>query len=155
MTYSQMDQTQIGKIIKQTQQLQISQLRDALRKQTFKSREIRACYRAFCLLMIFQGHSANDIAETLGESSRTIERWRKRFNEQGFDGLLDNASPGRPSRLSKQEMLDLRRDISHSPNRYGIPSTQWHGKELQTHLHTHYHVELSLRQCQRLLKKIA
>ena len=142
-------------MLDQTQQIQISQLRDTVRKQISKSREKRACYRAYCLLMIMQGQSPNDIAEALGESPRTLERWRKRFNEQGLEGLLDNTSPGRPSRLSEKEMSNLQRDISLSPNQHGLQASHWHGKELQEHLQAQYHVELSLRQCQRLLKKIA
>jgi len=155
MISSQMDQKRIQKMLDQTQQLQISQLRDTVRKQISKSREMRACYRALCLLMTMQGYSVNDIAEALGESSRTIERWRKRFNEHGLDGLLDSTSPGRPSRLSEQEMADLQKDIRLAPTKHGFKATHWHGKELQEHLQIHYQVELSLRQCQRLLKKIA
>ena len=133
---------------------QIAQLRDAVRKQVGHSREKRACYRAFCLLMILQGQRISDIAEALGEHSRTIERWRKRFNEQGIDGLLDDTSPGRPSRLSEQNMERLAQELRSPPSRYGLDAERWRGRQLQEHLKTHYQVELSLRQCQRLLKKL-
>ena len=133
---------------------QIALLRDAVRKQVGHSREKRACYRAFCLLMILQGQRTGDIAEALGEHTRTIERWRKRFNEQGVAGLLDDTSPGRPSRLSDKDMASLKQDIKSSPRSFGIESDQWRGKQLQAHLARRYQVELSLRQCQRLLKKL-
>ena len=74
---------------------QIAQLRDAVRKQVGKSREKRACYRAFCLLMIFHGQRVSEVADALGEHTRTIERWRKRFLEQGLEGLLDDAKVDR------------------------------------------------------------
>jgi transposase len=133
---------------------QIAQLRDAVRKQVGHSREKRACYRAFCLLMILQGQRISDIAEALGEHTRTIERWRKRFNEQGVDGLVDDTSPGRPSRLSEQKMASLAEDLRHSPRRFGLDADRWRGRQLQAHIKHHYQVELSLRQCQRLLKKL-
>jgi transposase len=133
---------------------QIAQLRDAVRKQVGKSREKRACYRAFCLLMILHGQKASDVAEALGEHTRTIERWRKRFTDQGLDGLLDETSPGRPSRLSEQAMAALSHDIQSPPASLGLPGEHWRGKQLQQHLTQHYSVELSLRQCQRLLKKL-
>lgn len=133
---------------------QIALLRDAVRKQVGHSREKRACYRAFCLLMIMQGQRIGDIAEALGEHTRTIERWRKRFNEQGVAGLIDDTSPGRPSRLSEKDMASLRQDIQSSPQAFGIDSKQWRGKQVQAHLAGQYHVDLSLRQCQRLLKKL-
>jgi len=133
---------------------QIAQLRDAVRKQIGKSREKRACYRAFCLLMILHGQRVTDVAEALGEHTRTLERWRKRFNEQGLDGLLDDTSPGRPSRLSEQAMAALAKDIESPPSQLGLPGEQWRGKQLQQHLTEHYRIDLSLRQCQRLLKKL-
>jgi len=133
---------------------QIAQLRDAVRKQIGKSREKRACYRAFCLLMILHGQRVSDVAEALGEHTRTLERWRKRFNEQGLDGLLDDTSPGRPSRLSEQAMAALAKDIESPPSQLGLPGEQWRGKQLQQHLTEHYRIDLSLRQCQRLLKKL-
>ena len=128
----------------------IAQLRDAVRKQVGKSREKRACYRAFCLLMIFHGQRVSDVAEALGEHTRTIERWRKRFLEQGLDGLLDDTSPGRPSRLSDQAMAELARDIETPPCKLGLSGVQWRGKQLQQHLVAQFRVDLSLRQCQRL-----
>jgi transposase len=133
---------------------QIAQLRDAVRKQVGKSREKRACYRAFCLLMVLNGQRVTDVADAMGEHSRTIERWRKRFNEQGLDGLLDDTSPGRPSRLSDQAMAALARDIENPPSQLGLSGEQWRGKQLQQHLTRHYRIDLSLRQCQRLLKKL-
>ena len=71
---------------------QVASLRDAIRKQVGNSRDMRACYRALCLLMILQGQRISDIAATLGEHTRTIERWRKRFNEHGVAGLHDDTS---------------------------------------------------------------
>lgn len=133
---------------------QIAQLRDAVRKQVGKSREKRACYRAFCLLMILHGQRVSEVADALGEHSRTLERWRKRFNEQGIEGLLDDTSPGRPSRLSEQAMQALALDIESPPKALGLSGEQWRGKQLQQHLTEHYDVDLSLRQCQRLLKKL-
>ena len=133
---------------------QIAQLRDAVRKQVGKSRERRACYRAFCLLMILNGQRVSEVAEAMGEHTRTLERWRKRFNEQGLDGLLDDTSPGRPSRLSDQAMAALAKDVESPPRELGLNGDQWRGKQLQQHLTEHYSIDLSLRQCQRLLKKL-
>lgn len=135
-------------------QTQIAQLRDAVRKQIGKSREKRACYRAFCLLMILNGQRVTEVAEAMGEHTRTLERWRKRFNEQGIDGLLDDTSPGRPARLSEQAMAALAREVESPPSQVGINAEHWRGKQLQQHLNRSYQVDLSLRQCQRLLKKL-
>ncbi len=137
-----------------SKEIQIAQLRDAVRRQIGHSREKKACYRAFCLLMILKGQRISDIAEALGEHTRTIERWRKRFNEQGIEGLLDDTSPGRPSRLSTEDMAAVARDLHSPPAAFGLDGEKWRGKQLQRHLQQRYGVELSLRQCQRLLKRL-
>lgn len=137
-----------------SKEIQIAQLRDAVRRQIGHSREKKACYRAFCLLMILKGQRISDIAEALGEHTRTIERWRKRFNEQGIEGLLDDTSPGRPSRLSAEDMAAVTQDLHSPPAAFGLEGEKWRGKQLQQHLRQRYGVELSLRQCQRLLKRL-
>lgn len=75
---------------------EIAKLRSAVRQHVSGSRDQRFCYRALCVLLIAEGHRPNQVAEWLGEHTRTLERWRKRFIDNGLDGLIDETSPGRP-----------------------------------------------------------
>ena len=93
------------------------------------------------------------VAEWLGEHTRTLERWRKRFTDNGLDGLIDETSPGRPPKLSAEEWKRLRAELSRPPATYGLDGKKWQGKLLQDHLARHYGIDFSLRQCQRLLKQ--
>ena len=68
---------------------EIAKLRSAVRQHVSASREQRFCYRALCVLLIAEGHRPNQVAEWLGEHTRTLERWRKRFVDNGLDGLID------------------------------------------------------------------
>ena len=63
-----------------------------MRQQVSASREQRFCYRALCVLLIAEGHRPNQVAEWLGEHTRTLERWRKRFTDNGLDGLIDDVA---------------------------------------------------------------
>jgi transposase len=132
---------------------EIAKLRNAIRQHVSSSREQRFCYRALCLLLIAEGHRPNQVAEWLGEHTRTLERWRKRFVDNGLDGLMDETSPGRPPKLSSEDWKRLQRDLGHAPTDFGLEGKKWQGKLLQTHLAEHYHIDFSLRQCQRLLKQ--
>jgi len=132
---------------------EIAKLRNAVRQHVSASREQRFCYRALCVLLITEGHRPNQVAEWLGEHTRTLERWRKRFVENGLDGLMDETSPGRPPKLSGDEWKRLQNDLAHPPANFGFDGNKWQGKLLQTHLASHYGVDFSLRQCQRLLKQ--
>jgi transposase len=132
---------------------EIAKLRNAVRQHVSASREQRFCYRALCVLLIAEGHRPNQVAEWLGEHTRTLERWRKRFVDNGLDGLMDETSPGRPPKLSTQEWQRLQGELNEPPTAFGLDGKRWQGKLLQSHLSAHYDVDFSLRQCQRLLKQ--
>lgn len=136
-----------------TDTAEIAKLRNAVRQHVSASREQRFCYRALCVLLITEGHRPNQVAEWLGEHTRTLERWRKRFVDNGLDGLMDETSPGRPPKLSSEEWKRLQSDLAQPPAEFGLEGRRWQGKLLQSHLATHYGIEFSLRQCQRLLKQ--
>jgi len=132
---------------------EIAKLRNAVRQHVSTSREQRFCYRALCVLLIAEGHRPNQVAEWLGEHTRTLERWRKRFVDNGLEGLIDETSPGRPPKLSSEEWKRLRIELDQPPATYGLDGKKWQGKLLQNHLTTRYGIDFSLRQCQRLLKQ--
>lgn len=132
---------------------EIAKLRNAVRQHVSASREQRFCYRALCVLLITEGHRPNQVAEWLGEHTRTLERWRKRFVDNGLEGLMDETSPGRPPKLSNDEWKRLQIDLGRPPADFGLDGRKWQGKLLQTHLATAYGIDFSLRQCQRLLKQ--
>lgn len=132
---------------------EIAKLRSAVRQHVSASREQRFCYRALCVLLIAEGHRPNQVAEWLGEHTRTLERWRKRFVDNGLDGLIDETSPGRPPKLSNEEWQRLRGELANPPSSYGLEGKKWQGKLLQAHLSSRYNIDFSLRQCQRLLKQ--
>ena len=132
---------------------EIAALRNAVRQHVSASREQRFCYRALCVLLIAEGHRPNQVADWLGEHTRTLERWRKRYVDNGLDGLIDETSPGRPPKLSNEEWQRLKLELEQPPANYGLEGKKWQGKTLQQHLASHYGIEFSLRQCQRLLKQ--
>ena len=132
---------------------EIAELRNAVRHHVSASREQRFCYRALCVLLITEGHRPNQVAEWLGEHTRTLERWRKRYAENGLDGLIDETSPGRPPKLSSVEWKRLQLELGQPPGRFGLEGRKWQGKLLREHLAARYRIDFSLRQCQRLLKQ--
>jgi transposase len=132
---------------------EIAKLRNAVRQHVSASREQRFCYRALCVLLIAEGHRPNQVADWLGEHTRTLERWRKRFTDNGLDGLMDETSPGRPPKLSHDEWQQLQKELAEPPTHFGLDGKRWQGKLLQSHLSKRYGIEFSLRQCQRLLKQ--
>ncbi len=129
-------------------------LRTEIRRKTQQSRDNRLLYRMVCMLLLAEGHSPQSLAEWFGEHPRTLDRWRKRFEDKGIAGLRDETSPGRPPRLSNEQTKELEAEIQLPPYTFGYSANRWRGKVLQTHIERRYGAEISLRHCQRLLKQM-
>jgi len=70
----------------------------------------RHVFRARIVLMADKGQSNVDIAEELETRPTTVGKWRKRFAEQGLEGLLDASRSGRPAEYddgTEQRILDM------------------------------------------------
>ena len=132
----------------------VAELRTAIRQRVQHSRDHRFLYRLFCVLLLAEGHGAQAVADWMGEHARTLERWRKRFIEKGLDGLVDETSPGRPPRLSPAQLRAAAVDLRQPPYAFGFAAERWQGKYLREHLARRYAIDMSLRQCQRLLKHL-
>lgn len=58
--------------------------------------EHRMVIRARIVLAAVDDEQNVDIAGRLGVALNTVIKWRKRFYEEGMDGLADRRRPGRP-----------------------------------------------------------
>ncbi len=75
-------------------------------------------HRAKIILMTAAGHTPEGVAESLGTSVRAVYRWRKRFKDQGLDGLKDQQRPGQPKKISAETVKEvLRLTVECIPNR--------------------------------------
>ena len=62
--------------------------------------EHRMVTRARIVLAAADGEENLSIAERLGIAPNTVIKWRKRFFEEGIDGLADRKRSGRPRTFS-------------------------------------------------------
>lgn len=62
----------------------------------------RDVIRAKIILYAAAGLSNDEIATRLDTPRQIVSKWRKRFFEEGFDGLRERARRGRPAHFSPQ-----------------------------------------------------
>lgn len=62
--------------------------------------EHRMVVRARIVLAAAEGEENSSIAARLGVALHTVIKWRKRFFEEGIDGLADRKRSGRPRSFS-------------------------------------------------------
>lgn len=72
-------------------------LESLTRKATAQARVVE---RARIVLAAAVGTNNADIADDLGIALNTVIKWRKRFFEEGMEGLADRKRSGRPRRFS-------------------------------------------------------
>lgn len=125
-------------------------MRIAIQQEIVRSDESRYDHRLHGLLLVAGGQSCLQVAETFGENPRTVQRWVKRFEEYGLDGLREGERPGRPATLDTKQWAALGRDMRRTPEEFGLAAHLWDGKLLSEHLRRHYGVKLGVRQCQRI-----
>src|SRR5271170_1442636 len=72
-----------------------------------------------------EGYTADEIAEFLGISVRTVWRWLASFRGRGAEGLAACPVPGRPRKLTvTQEKIALRW-LRGSPTEHGFATELW------------------------------
>lgn len=78
--------------------------------------------RARIILKSSMNESADSIAASLGTSTNSVYKWRKRFLEAGLDGLLDLPRSGQPKKLSE---ADVKRVLKLTVERIPHEATHW------------------------------
>lgn len=125
-------------------------MRITLQQEILRSEDSRYDHRLHGVLLVCAGHSCSQVAELFGHGRRTIQYWVHHFEEHGFAGLEEQPRPGRRTSLDEALRQAVNHDLRQSPRQFGYTHNLWDGKLLSHHLDQQYHVQLGVRQCQRL-----
>jgi transposase len=129
-------------------------VRIALQQEIARSPEARYDHRLHGLLLVCEGFSAHEVARLFGDAPRTVAYWVQRFKAAGLAGLQEGERPGRPAALDAAALARLGVDLRRAPRAFNYGQNLWDGKLLRHHLETAYEVELGVRQCQRLFRRL-
>ncbi len=126
-------------------------LRAVVAGLSHRSAQSRQLHRLHAVLLVAEGSSCPVVARWFGDNPRSVARWVHAFEHGGADGLLDSPGGGRPPRLPEAVSERLQADLAGAPDNQGYLHAQWSGKLVALHLDRRYGLQLSERQCQRLL----
>jgi len=129
-------------------------MRIAIQQEIGRSEESRYDHRLHGLLLVTAGQSCRQVAELFGEDGTTVQRWVRRFEEVGLEGLREGERSGRPRMLEGRQWRKLQGDLRKSPRDFGLAATLWDGPVLAEHLRRRYGVDLGVRQCQRIFRQM-
>ena len=119
--------------------------------------------RARIVLLAADGLNNSQIARELGLEVDTVRLWRRRW--RGYQGvaladlsirerLTDAPRPGRPARITPEQVCRIVALACEAPSRSGRPISQWTGREIAAEIVGRGIVPaLSARHAARLLKR--
>jgi transposase len=125
-------------------------MRIALQQEINRSEDSRYDHRLHGALLVSSGLSCYEVANLFGHSPRSVQYWIKRFNEYGFSGLQDVPRSGRPSAMTPKMRKEVEKHLRKSPKELGYQQNLWDGKLLSHHFMKFFHIDIGVRQCQRL-----
>ena len=113
-------------------------MRIAIQQEIARSEESRYDHRLHGLLLVTTGQSCREVAELFGENATTVQRWVRRFEQGGLDGLREGERSGRPRTLDARDWRRLQGDLRKTPRDVGLAATLWDGPTLAEHLRRRY-----------------
>lgn len=125
-----------------------------LQDEICRSEESRYDHRLHAVLLVAQGMTCPEVARLLGDGPRTVEYWVHRFEERGLGGLVEGERPGRPARMSVEQLEEINTILRQTPREVGLTGTLWDGKTLSAFIQMRYGIGIGVRQCQRLFRQL-
>jgi transposase len=100
------------------------------------------------LLLILEGQRPGWVAQVLGLTRMSLNRWVHRVNAGGVSALKPAQRVGRRSQLTPALAKALAKDLEKPPLAVGLNRAQWDGPTLVTHLKRRWGISLKVRQAQ-------
>lgn len=94
----------------------------------------------------YKGDSVEESSQRIGITRNEGYIWQRRWNEQGYGGLIPRYGGGRPMKLSS-EKLDRLIDLLNQ-------KTTWTTDDVRTMIHQEFGVEYTMKQIRIILKKL-
>jgi hypothetical protein len=90
----------------------------------------RLVMRARIVLLAADGLPNCVIAARLGVCDDTVRKWRRRYCQQGLDGMADAPRPGRPRKFAAHVAVEVKALACELPITTGTPLARWSCPEL-------------------------
>lgn len=125
---------------------------DSLDELRFSTRHAKVFRNATIVLLSSAGNSKPLIAHELGCSTATVDNVRRRYRQQGLEGLVPRTPPGRPSRATPAYRAALREAVQTPPQSLGYGFSVWSLARLAQHLKRKTGIALSEDQLGRVMR---
>lgn len=125
-----------------------------LRREAGRSHDADATRRMLAIALVLDGYDRMSAAELCGMDRQTLRDWILRYNAEGVSGLADRPPPGRPARLTPEQLAELARIVEKGPNPETDAVVRWRRIDLQRVIKQRFGIELHERTVGKLLHRL-
>ncbi|MEV5511320.1 winged helix-turn-helix domain-containing protein [Streptomyces orinoci] len=119
---------------------------------TAERRAFRERIRVEAARMFAAGQDNAVVAKRLRVSVRSVQRWRRSWNDGGPKALQSRGSPGRP-KLSEALFAVLEQELDKGPVAHGWPDQTWTLDRIRTLIGRCFHKSITLSAIAQMLRR--
>lgn len=109
--------------------------------------------RMLAIALVMEGSDRTTAARSCGMDRQTLRDWVHRYNAEGIAGLVERRRPGRPPRLTGEEVKALVEIVEAGPDVAVHGVVRWRCVDLAKVVAERFDVALSERQVGRILNR--
>lgn len=128
--------------------------KEKLKKLYNKEKNAKGKLRLLAILQRKEGKTLDSISFSLQKPKTTIHDWLKRIEDKGLENLYDIKQPGKPCRLTKKQLNELKKILSLPPQNQNIPFVLWTTNLVQYVILKKFKVKFEVRQTRNIIKKM-
>ena len=103
---------------------------------------------------LLNGTPQSQVARKFGVSRTTASRWQKALKGSGVESLRKRRAPGRPSRLTREQLLGLADLMAEGAGLYGFSDDRWTTARLAVAIEARFGVHYDPDHVGRLMHKM-
>ena len=116
-----------------------------------KEKDPKAKIRLLAAIYRKEGMTYQEIRDKVKYPLMTIADWCRRFHEEGIQRRYSKKQPGRPKKLTDEQMSQLESVLVESPQQQGLPFLFWSTKLVQYYIEQEYEISYNSRQVRNIL----
>jgi transposase len=139
-----------GLLLTRDEREMLEQERDMARKND----DLDLFLKTGCILLVSEGRPQKEVADMLGVPQRTLEWWIEQYRTSGICALMKGPYPGRKSRLTPDQKMELAQIIEAGPEKAGLGTGVWNAVIVKSLIKARFQIDYGLSQARRILRKL-
>jgi putative transposase len=102
--------------------------------------------------LLEKGYSPQEVADITGAHIRTVFLWKQKIKQSGTESLIVTNHGGRPSKLTEQQLDELKTIITKGAVAFGFQNEHWDGKRIAYVIKQKYQIDYNYKYIPRLMR---